>query len=592
MAAQKKPTILKSPLTDAMNNIVNISRSKSAMNSTQRSYNNFLRFMDIEIKSLEAIKLPKKKQLDGLSTINVASSFGKVGGFLGSLVGGSLDLAGFIGNFFRGKNKQANPSVSAAPKPKVSSGKLKISGLRAIGITNAIFSGLDFATGLAEGESVGKSAAGAGGALAGGLLGGAIGQMLIPVPGVGFVLGSMAGNFLGGYLADRSYEAVTGEGKTIAQKTKERLKKQEEKQKISAAATAISFPEVVDKFDNVVAQFERLSNNIAVGNFESSSAAASWDMGETTNDQFDYTKDGEDITLTGTGNEIFPLPSGNPQFNTTTGNFYSMRDGGKRQHKGQDIGVDPNSPVVASRNGTVLNAYSSGYGAVGGAVIIKYDNGQQGLYGHVFPNVKPGDKVQAGEKIARVAPDGGNTHLHYMRKDTRGGYIDPLPYLKSSQSGVPQIKPQKVDQTLQDQLGKVKMPDSGDLSQKEIDKQQRTLRGKPTVSGQNLIQSPEKPATSSEGLSPSDILMSMIQPQMSQSMIIPQMIEQYPDYNMPQSSITLMPIMTPGGGQQQRPIVISGGGGGSKTVIMPPVPEGHLLNSLFKTMLLTNLSST
>ena len=46
------------------------------------------------------------------------------------------------------------------------------------------------------------------------------------------------------------------------------------------------------------------------------------------------------------------------------------------------------------------------------------------------------------------------------------------------------------------------------------------------------------------------------------------------------------------GGQQQKPVFIPvGGGGGGGTVILPGPSEGAILNSLWKTMLLTNLSA-
>jgi hypothetical protein len=85
---------------------------------------------------------------------------------------------------------------------------------------------------------------------------------------------------------------------------------------------------------------------------------------------------------------------------------------------------------------------------------------------------------------------------------------------------------------------------------------------------------------------------SMVVPVPSIQQRVPEQIERYPDYNLPQSSITLMPILMGGGGSQQRPIVIAGEGGGGGTTIMPPIPEGQVLNSLFKTILLTNLSGT
>ena len=81
---------------------------------------------------------------------------------------------------------------------------------------------------------------------------------------------------------------------------------------------------------------------------------------------------------------------------------------------------------------------------------------------------------------------------------------------------------------------------------------------------------------------------------MSQQPIVPEQLQQYPDYNLPQSTVTIIPMMMGGGGGgggQQRPMVISSGGGGG-TTIMPPVPQGQVLNSLFKTLLLTNLSGS
>ena len=493
-----------------------------------------------------------------------------------------------------------------------------------MGIANAIFAGLDFTTGLAEGESVGKSAAGTGGALAGSLLGGVIGQALIPVPGLGFVVGSMAGNFLGGFAADRAYDAATGE-KSVEQKTKERLKAQEAKQKLSAAAVGTkTLPEVMDKFDSVVTQFERLSQSIASGSFEGSAASREWSQGETKEDKINYRpKDAEEFVPTGTGDgtEVFPLVGGRPTFTLEKdgGGFNSPRRRG-RKHNGQDIGVDPNTSVVASRSGIVLDAYSSGYGDVGGAVIIKYDNGQQGLYGHTTPNVKVGDKVKAGQTIAKVAPDGGNTHLHYMRKDTRGNYIDPLPYLRSSKSGVPTVKPKKEESKKDLQKQSQFSQDSGDMSQKE--KQQSTAAPKtslmnntvpntqqltPTqtkaaeqarVSGQQMnLSSQEIEKLVSQSISnsaSSEVMPSSVKDRQT---VAPQQIAYYPSYNQPQTAQSvIMPIMLGGGGPAQ--VSSSGGGGGGSSgggnqpPMIIPASQGKMLNSLFSTILLTSLSST
>ena len=648
MAAPQKETTLRSPLLSAFNNIVSINRSASTMRSTQSSYKDFLRFMDVEVKNIEAIKLPEEKKVKQLANINVASTFGSAGSLLSSLSSGALDIGGFLGNFFGGKGgktaateatKEAEKSAGKAI-PKAT--KIKIPGIKGLPIISTVLAGLDFSEGLSEGESAGKAGAGAlgsaagaaGGALAGTALAGVIGQALVPVPGLGFVLGAgvgALGGMAGGWLADRAYESATGEDK-LKEKTKARLKEQEQQQKLSAAAslTAVTFPQVLDKFDTVVTQFQRAIVNLSSDVPQNQQ----WEQGETEADKIDYRPPGTEEFVpgapTGDGNEVFPLVGGRPQFTTGAGTFNASRDGGRRKHSAQDIGVDPNTPVVATRSGTVLQAYSSGYGA-GGAVVIRYDNGQQGLYGHTLPVVKVGDKVKAGEKIARVAPDGGNTHLHYMRKDTRGNYIDPLPILQKSQSGVPIVEAQKQESkkdlekqslmsnntgdaamaTPQNKMIPKSSPQTAaqDLSQMSMDQLKGMLD--PTVTGAanpTVFKAAQEARVKGQesGLSGQDleraVMIAAIRAKnaeaqvvaMQQQLVIPQQLEQYPDYNLPQSTVTIIPMMMggSGGGSQQRPMVVSSGGGGGGTTIMPPIPEGQVLNSLFKTMLLTNLSGT
>jgi hypothetical protein len=72
-----------------------------------------------------------------------------------------------------------------------------------------------------------------------------------------------------------------------------------------------------------------------------------------------------------------------------------------------------------------------------------------------------------------------------------------------------------------------------------------------------------------------------------------QQLQQYPTYNQQQSSTTIVPIlMSSGGGGQQRPQVISVPGAPGQTIVLPGPSTGQLVNSLFKTMLLTNLSAS
>jgi murein DD-endopeptidase MepM/ murein hydrolase activator NlpD len=580
---------LSSPLVAAANNIVSLGSRSNSLPRFQRDFNSFSRFLEVENRSLEKLKLPDKKKIRALASLNIASNFGRPGNLLGSLFSGALDLAGFVGNMFPGRGKfgkpQRPPKIKP-PKPTIKGPKLKLGGMRAVGVGNALFAGLDFATGLAEGESVGKSAAGAGGALAGSLLGGAIGQALIPIPGLGFVVGSMAGSFLGGYAADRVYEG----GSSLKQKLAERLKGQEGKQK--GIASGLTFKDTIDKFDAAVNRFEK---GVVMGLFGSvsqqmeESQVGDWEQGETKNDKVDYRpKDAQEFVPTGTGEEVFPLLGGRPTFTTGAGTFNAPRDGGARRHSAQDIGIDPNTPVVASRSGTVLQSYSSGYGSVGGAVVIKYDNGQQGLYGHTIPNVKVGDKVKAGQKIAKVVNDGGNTHLHYMRKDTRGNYIDPLPILQSSKSGVQTVQPKKEENKKDLQKQSQFTKDGADQSQKEtqVSPQQQQATQAPT---------PQSQVAASPQMMQVPQMSSMVAAAPMNLPVAPQNIQYYTSYNQPGGGASvIMPIMMGGGGGgQQRPVFIPvGGGGGGGTVIMPGPTEGQVVNSLMKTMLLTNLSST
>jgi lambda family phage tail tape measure protein len=128
----------------------------------------------------------------------------------------------------------------------------------------------------------------------------------------------------------------------------------------------------------------------------------------------------------GTVANILPGTRGGPNINEGVGY------GRGRLHAGQDLGLDIGDPIHARRAGTVMQAYPSGFGKVGGAVVVRYDDGTQGTYGHTTPSVRAGTAVAAGQRIATVAPDGSNTHLHYELRDALGKLVNPINALTAS----------------------------------------------------------------------------------------------------------------------------------------------------------------
>lgn len=123
---------------------------------------------------------------------------------------------------------------------------------------------------------------------------------------------------------------------------------------------------------------------------------------------------------------MLPGTKGGPNINEGVGY------GRGRLHAGQDLGLDVGDPIHSRRAGTVMKAYSQGFGKVGGAVVVKYDDGTEGTYGHVNPSVRTGQSVAAGQRIATITPEGANTHLHYELRDAIGKLMNPLAAIKES----------------------------------------------------------------------------------------------------------------------------------------------------------------
>jgi murein DD-endopeptidase MepM/ murein hydrolase activator NlpD len=101
--------------------------------------------------------------------------------------------------------------------------------------------------------------------------------------------------------------------------------------------------------------------------------------------------------------------------------FGASRDGGTRLHAGNDILAYPGDEIVAMADGVVLHNVS-GFGIFGSnppagyvplqAVAIDHGSVQM-LYAEIRVEVKPGQRVTAGQRIGRADRNGdGNTMLH------------------------------------------------------------------------------------------------------------------------------------------------------------------------------------
>lgn len=618
-----------STLSSAANKIVNINRSSAVMRNTQNSYSEFLRFMDIETKNLQSIKFDQKK-LKKAYGANVTATFGNAGNLLSGLASGALDVGSFIGDFFGrgGKGKGSPKAGKAIPKGQ----KIRLPGVRGIGILAPLLAGLDFAQGISQGESVGKAASGAGGAAVGAAAGGAagvalaglIGQTLVPIPGLGFVLGAAVGGLgaaAGGYLADRAYESATGETQNKS-KVESKLKMLETQQKTEAAALGqLTFDEVLLKFESVVVNFERASFATPVSTAEQPTG-------------YDEELTGDEIppppedTPTG-GPESIKYGSGNAEFGET-GNV-SNQPGWVHGH------FQGESPASVVRDTTVvvralLNQGSPVYlnPGIDLSPSKKYSDGELRKYveearrSHTHSGtgksidvfVKKGTKVPV--PLTNVGPTGkgfgGNgrggiagyiqgtrTWIGHLKPGSKAGLSETKGEIKGKgkESGEMEgLSPQQKQETsTKPQSVKVKKDSLMGQQTSTLTSMQMKASDEARIRGQQMGASKEEiDKMVSQAVAGVKEDTSQVQPAPSQLQqpMMSQQIQQYPTYIMGQNTTTFVPIIQGSGGSQ--PMVISSGGGGGsgggQTVVMSGPSEGEVLNSLMKSILLTSLSAT
>ena len=138
----------------------------------------------------------------------------------------------------------------------------------------------------------------------------------------------------------------------------------------------------------------------------------------------------------------FPVVTDNPDFGEADAGFGANRSG--HIHQGQDVFVKPGTPLVAVRDGIVIDGAGGksfyAYGGGNSLVIYSAMDDRSYVYMHMLHPalVHTGETVQAGQPVGQVGCTGScdGPHLHFEIRRGRVGYgverkaIDPLPYLQ------------------------------------------------------------------------------------------------------------------------------------------------------------------
>ncbi len=107
-------------------------------------------------------------------------------------------------------------------------------------------------------------------------------------------------------------------------------------------------------------------------------------------------------------------------------NRAGIRTQGIHGYNAVDIGAPTGTPIIASANGQVILAKSSGWnGGYGIYTIIKHPNGTQTLYAHMSKNISwVGQNVVQGQVIGYVGNTGRSTgpHVHFEVRGARNPF--------------------------------------------------------------------------------------------------------------------------------------------------------------------------
>lgn len=135
------------------------------------------------------------------------------------------------------------------------------------------------------------------------------------------------------------------------------------------------------------------------------------------------------------------IPSRNPLDGASLTSGFGMRShpvlGGRRGHKGVDLGMPTGTPIYATADGVISKAeWFSSYGLY---IAIEHGGKIQTRYGHLSRlSVASGQPVKKGDLIGYVGSTGRSTgpHLHYEVR-IAGIAVNPIPYMNGSARALP-----------------------------------------------------------------------------------------------------------------------------------------------------------
>lgn len=108
-----------------------------------------------------------------------------------------------------------------------------------------------------------------------------------------------------------------------------------------------------------------------------------------------------------------------------------------RGHSGVDIGMPIGTPLQSVQPGVVDKVVDFGDKNIGRGVLIRFEDGTTGIYGHMKTVVvDKGQHVDPGQLLGYSGSTGRSTgpHLHFGLKDTMTGeFLDPSSYIDSLQ---------------------------------------------------------------------------------------------------------------------------------------------------------------